>query len=83
MFRHGVTVNVLSNNVATLYGRSGVGFNFCSVALNSFFTSRNFSVHSRREFLKIGLEVEAAMLNLIIQDYTQYVKHNLLSGVVR
>jgi hypothetical protein len=24
MFRHGVTVNVLSNNVATLYGRSGV-----------------------------------------------------------
>lgn len=27
MFRHGVTVNVLSNNVATLYGRSGV----CSI----------------------------------------------------
>lgn len=26
MFRHGVTVNVLSNNVATLYGRSGVCF---------------------------------------------------------
>jgi hypothetical protein len=26
MFRHGVTVNVLSNNVATLYGRSGVRF---------------------------------------------------------
>lgn len=24
MFRHGVTVNVLSNNVATLYGHSGV-----------------------------------------------------------
>jgi hypothetical protein len=25
MFRHGVTVNVLGNNVATLYGRSGGG----------------------------------------------------------
>ena len=38
MFRHGVTVNVLSNNVATLYGRSGVCsylFTFFIRAINS------------------------------------------------
>lgn len=70
MFRHGVTVNVLSNNVATLYGRSGVGFNsFPTLLIDKFisilFFLCNYFIHSkRREFLKIGLEVEAAaMLN--------------------
>lgn len=71
MFRHGVTVNVLSNNVATLYGRSGVClilplFNCSLPSLNrqkDYFRYILNSLYVHREFLKIGLEVEAAMLN--------------------